>query len=264
MQRISREGGRDLAAFFRSRPPESEVMGVARACVMAEATGARVHLRQMSTRPAIALLRDFRRRANGLSAEVTPHNLLFSDTSVAALGPYAKVAPPLREEDHRIAAWEGLADGTLDIVATDHAPHLESEKEAGRDDIWKAPGGFPGVQTLVPLMLNSAAAGDLSYQDVVRLVSENPARLFGLFPKKGTIAVGADADLIIVDPQRESIIRNEDQHSRARVTPFAGRRVRGAVTTTLLRGSVIMQDGVVADTASGQFVAPDRGQSQHC
>lgn len=255
---VQASGGMDLAAFFATRPALSEVLGVTRACVAAEDTGARVHLRQVSTRRSIALLRDMKRRVQGLTGEVTPHNLVLAAGDVGHLGPYAKVAPPLRSPDDLAAAWEALADGALDIVATDHAPHAQEEKAGGRDDIWKAPGGFPGVQTMVPLLLDAAAHGRISYEDVVRLVCETPARLFGLLPRKGRIAPGCDADLIIVDPNAARRISNDAQLSKARITPFDGREVRGAVMSTILRGNEVARDGEIVGKPVGAFIAPVR------
>lgn len=258
--KVQAGGGADLAAFYETRPPLSETLGVARACVVAAETGARVHLRQMSTRSSIALLRNMKSHAPGLTGEVTPHNLELAATDVGHLGPFAKVLPPLRTNDDLAAAWEAVLDGTIDIVATDHAPHAQEEKESGRDDIWKAPGGFPGVQNMVPILLDAASRGRLSYEDIVRLVSETPARLFGLSSRKGRIEPGHDADLIIVDPLATSRISNDTQLSKARVTPFDGRQISGTVTTTILRGRVVARDGEIIGTPMGALVAPDRTQ----
>ena len=246
----------DAAAFAGTRPPASEALGVARACLIAELTGARVHLRQMSSRASIAVLRDFRRRIGTLTAEITPHNLILTAGDAARLGPYGKVVPPLRAADDCAAGWSGLLDGTIDIVATDHAPHAVSEKEAGLSDLSKAPGGFPGVQTLLPVLLEAAASGLLTYEQLARVASESPAQIFGLYPRKGVIAVGSDADLVLVDPQRQWTIRNEDQQSLARITPFAGRSIRGYPEFTLLRGMVVMENGQIVGNPNGQFVAP--------
>ena len=210
-------------AFARSRPPLSEAVGVARAIAAARATSARLHVRQVSCRAALEFLAAARRNHPGLSAEVMVHNLFLTEAELERQGPFAKVAPPLRQEADLEALWQALADGVIDLVATDHAPHLPEEKEAGRSDIRKAPGGFPGLQTLLPLMLDAAAAGRITPETLVRLLAETPSRLFGLYPRKGAILPGADADLVLVDPARRIPIRNEDQLSKG-----ADHAVRGA------------------------------------
>jgi dihydroorotase len=131
----------------------------------------------------------------------------------------AKVVPPLRPEADALAMRHALAAGRISIVATDHAPHAPQEKDAGTD---KAPGGFPGVQTMLPLLLRLVAEAVLSYADLSRVACERPARIFGLYPRKGTLHPGADADFVVVDPARPMRIRNADQASKAGRTPFDG------------------------------------------
>ncbi|OGB93582.1 MAG: hypothetical protein A2Z31_03995 [candidate division NC10 bacterium RBG_16_65_8] len=247
---------RQYLSFFRSRPALSEALGVARACIVAREAGARVHIRQTSARVTAEILADMRARYAGISAEVTPHTLLLTEDEIERQGPWAKVSPPLRTTDDLAAMWAALRAGTVDIVATDHAPHLPAEKEKGVDDIWAAPGGFPGVQTMLPLMLEAAAAGRIGGADIVRLCSTRPAQLFGLYPRKGSLDVGSDADLVLVDAGRSETIRNDDQYSKARITPFAGRVVRGWPVTTVLRGRVVMCDGKVEGAPRGEFLRP--------
>jgi dihydroorotase len=254
--RLRAAGRREPAAFARSRPPIAEALGVARVALLAEETGARVHFRQLSCRAAIDVLRAARVRYPRLSAETTPHNLLLHEEELERQGPFAKVAPPLRTPADAASLWEALRDGSLDIVATDHAPHLPHEKEAGRNDIWKAPGGFPGLQTFLPLMLDEVARGRWTLGQLVRCCAETPARLFGLYPRKGAIALGADADLVAVDLGRTLRIENETQYSRARVTPFAGRVVTGCPVLTMVRGQVVMREGQIAGPPRGTLVTP--------
>jgi len=256
LARLHTAGDKSPRAFARSRPSIAEALGVARAGLLAARARARIHFRQISCRESITMLAALRRMHPGISAETTPHNLLLTEDELDRQGPYAKVTPPLRSPEDLDALFAALRDGTIDIVATDHAPHLPAEKEAGWSDIWQAPGGFPGLQTLLPLMLEEVARGRFTLGDLVLLCCERPARLFGLYPQKGALEPGSDADLVLVDPKREASIENESQLSRARVTPFAGRRVRGWPVATFLRGRVIMRDGRIVGRPTGTLVVP--------
>ena len=246
--------GGSRPAFPAARPPAAEALGIAEACIAASTTGARMHLRQVSSELSLRALRAF--RSGSVTAEVTVHNLALTEDDYLRLGMVAKVAPPLRPQRDVDALRLGAQSGELDAVATDHAPHHADEKAAGEKDVWKGPGGFPGVQTLLPVMLSLVERGILSYSAMVKLCCVTPARLFGLYPCKGALQPGADADLVIVDPKQAMTIRNADQLSKARNTPFAGLKVEATPVLTLLRGNVIMQDGKLAGPAAGCFLKP--------
>lgn len=240
--------------FPPTRPPVSEALGIARACVAARETGARIHVRQVSCDAGAGVLGAMRATCR-VTAEVTPHNLRLDEGALLALGPVAKVAPPLRPRADVEAMLRSLRMGVVDIVATDHAPHLPAEKAAGDGDIWKAPGGISGVQTFLPVMLGLVAEGRLTLSDLVRTCAAEPARIFGL-PSKGRIAVGADADLVLVDMARSGTIRDEDQLSKAARTPFAGHTYVGVPVRVYLRGEEISRDGRPCAGPIGRFLAP--------
>jgi len=249
MLRLS--GKRDPCSFAQSRPPIAEALGVARACLMAEHIGASLHIRQVSSKSSVRLIRDAKRRCETLSCEVMPHNLLLSQNELERQGPYAVMSPPLRCEDDMNALWAGVLDGTIDMVATDHAPHLPQEKELGRKDVWRTPLGVPGLQTCLPVMLQQVADCRLTLSDVVRLCCEAPAKRFGLYPRKGSLLPGADADLVILDLTREFEIRNDEQYSKAYVSPFAGWKITGVPVLTMLRGQTIVCDGKIKGHPTG-------------
>jgi dihydroorotase len=241
-----------LAAKAPALPPEIEAAGVTQALSAHRAAGGRIHLRQISSALGVnALLR----AEPGVTSEVTPHNLWLTDESLARLGAVAKVVPPLRPRADVEAVRQALVQRRISIVATDHAPHTPQEKDAGLD---RAPGGFPGVQTLLPLLLKMVSENLITYQQLLHVACDAPARIFGLYPRKGVLAVGADADFVIVDPSRPMTIRNADQASKAGRTPFDGWSVPATPTMTFLRGELIAANGKVHGSARGKFVSGTR------
>ena len=224
----------------------AEADGIARIVKAQRASGARVHVRQVSDAHSLPLL-------EGVSSEVTPHNLLLTEDTFRRLGAVAKVIPPLRTEQDILAMQQALASGRISIVATDHAPHTPEEKAQSLE---KAPGGFPGVQTMLPLLLGLVSRGMLDYPRLVDAACTQPARLFGLFPQKGALQQGADADLVVIDPARPLQIRDADQASKAGRTPFHGWAAPATPVMTLLRGEVIARNGALARPSYGRFLAP--------
>jgi dihydroorotase-like cyclic amidohydrolase len=192
-----------------------------------------------------------------VSAEVNPHHLFLTAVELERQGPYARVHPPLRSEADLAALWDGLHDGTLDLIATDHAPHARPEKDAGQHDVWQAPPGLPGLETWLPLLLDAASAGRLTLPRLAEWCAERPAQRFGLAGRKGALRVGADADFVLVDPSAERRLSHEGLHTRAAYTPFHGRRVRGAIQATYVRGQPVVRDGRVLRSASGVFLRPE-------
>ena len=190
------------------------------------------------------------------SCEVNPWALfLGSWENVEKLGPYCLGfwVPPAHVE----ALWKGINDGTVDLVGTDHAPHTKEEKDIGWKDMWKSPGGEPQIQDYLSLFLTAVNEGKLSLDTLVRITSYNPARIFGVYPRKGTIQPGSDADLVIVDMNKEAVISNETTYTKVGWTPYHGRKVKGVPIRTILRGKTVMENGkIVGKPGDGQFVKP--------
>ena len=155
----------------------------------------------------------------------------------------------MREKRNQEPLWAALIDGTIDVIATDHAPHSVEEKT--RNDIWTVDCGFPGVETQMPLMLTEAAAGRFSVSDYVRWSAFNPAKIWGLYPRKGVIQAGADADIAIVDLDREWSIDDAKLQSISKITPFHGRKVKGLPMHTLVRGRFVMKDRTLVPATRG-------------
>ena len=214
---------------------------------IAEETGAQVHLLHVSTAEEIAFIRGHKRN---VTVEVTPQHLTLDASRYADLGTRLQMNPPVRAARNRDALWQAVADGTADVLGSDHAPHTPAEKAKPYP---ASPSGMPGVQTLLPVMLDHVAAGRLSLERLADLPSAGPARVFAI-AGKGRIAEGYDADLTIVDLKRRETISDGWVASRAGWTPFAGMTVTGWPVGTVIHGSRAMWDGELATPAQGQAV----------
>jgi dihydroorotase len=239
-----------------TRPILSEALGISRACTAAAELGTRLHIRAVSTRSALALLRQFRETVS-LSSEVMSHHLLFDSDDALRMGSYGVITPPLRSHEDRAALLDALRKGELDAVVSDHSPALRAEKEKGQQNIWDSPPGMTGLQTLCLSMMALVDQGKVGWTDLVSVCCEGPARSFGLYPRKGVLAVGSDADIVIVDPSLTTTVRDQDQYSRANYTTLAGITVNGAIERVLLRGQTIYHAGTFAPKPSGRFVCPE-------
>lgn len=185
-----------------------------------------------------------------VTAEVCVHHLLLNTNDYDRLGNYARMNPSLKDPEDNEALWEAVRDGTIDVIATDHAPHTIMEKAAPYPD---GPSGMPGVQTLLPLMLNAVHEGRLTLERLVALTSENPARIWGM-RNKGQLEEGYDADLVLVDLNRTRVITREEQASKCGWTPWEGVQVTGWPTHTIVMGQLVMEHGVVDESVRGQEI----------
>jgi len=255
-EKLKAAGRTDPVAHVEARPNIAEQEGIARAILFAEHAGARLHIYHLSSKEGVDLVRAAKRRGLDVTAETGPHNLLLDYTYMHKVGSVLKINPPVRTPEDRQRLWEGLLDGTVDAIATDHSPHTREEKL--KDNIWDAISGFCGVESNVPLMLTQVNAGKLTLNHYVKVASEGPARAFNLYPQKGCLRLGSDADITIVDLNKAGVIRAEELHSKNKVTPFDGFPVQGQPVTTLIRGKFVLRDGQVTGPPSGQLVRPVR------
>jgi len=250
------QGRHDASAHSDSRPHFTEALAVSEALILSQAVGARLHLLHISTRDAVDLIRSWKQRGLAVTAETCPHYLFLTKEALREHGPNAKFNPPPRDRVDNEALWEGLADGTIDMIVSDHAPHSKQEKDEGREDIWRAPPGTPGVETRLPLLLTEVASKRLRIEDLVRLCCTKPAKIFSIYPTKGEIAEGADADFALVNLQREWTLKSEALETKAKETfLFDGRKVRGKCVATYLRGKLVMKDDrIVGNPGYGHFI----------
>ena len=245
-----RQAGRiDPLAHIASRPAVVAVEAVSRAAILAEWTGARIHILHISSAEELRPLREAKARGVDITGETCPHYVLLSSDDYARFAGVIRVNPPVREARNQQPLWDAMADGTIDVIATDHAPHSPEEKT--RNDIWTVDCGFPGVETQMPLMLNEVNAGRFSISDYVRWSAANVAKIWGLYPRKGVIQPGADADIAIIDLAREWTIDDAKLQSLSRITPFHGRRVKGLPLHTLVRGRFVMKNRQLVPGARG-------------
>jgi dihydroorotase len=225
-----------LRLGLRGMPAAAEEMDAVRDCALAELTGARVHLAHVSTRGAIEAVRRAKERGLAVTCEVAPHHWSLTDEAVESYDTNTKMNPPLRSRDHIASILEGLKDGTIDAIATDHAPHHADEKALEYDH---APFGITGLETAVGLALNGLVReGTISLERLVELCSVNPARIFGLIDR-GTLRRGAWGDVTILDPELDWTFDVRRSKSKSRNTPFDGWAMRGAAVATIVAGRIV-------------------------
>ncbi len=233
---------------LRIRSNEAAESEVLRAITIAKKNKTRLHICHMSTREEAAIIRNEKKKNQLISCEATPHHLFLTVDDTKEMGNYAKVNPPLRTRSDAAALWEAINEGTIDIIATDHAPHLREEKEK---DYWEAPSGMPGLQTMLPLMLNAMNENRIQMGTLIRIVASNPAKIFKI-KSKGYLAEGMDGDITIFDIKQEKTIKNNDMLYKCGWTPFNGQKVKGTVSTTIVNGKITYNNGLVNEQAKGK------------
>ncbi|PWR04255.1 allantoinase [Meridianimarinicoccus roseus] len=232
-----------------ARPEIVAIEAVSRAAVLAEWTGARVHVLHISSAGELRPLAEAKARGVDMTGETCPCYLFLDSGDYDRLGSVIRVNPPVREPRDSAAIWDALQTGVVDMIATDHAPHTPEEKR--NPVIWDADCGFPGVETQMPLMLTEVAAGRMTLEHYVRISSANPARAFGMWPHKGRLSVGAHADIAVLDMDRQEVIAADRLHSRGKVTPFEGRTTIGAPVHTLVRGRFVQRNRTLVPDIAG-------------
>ncbi len=248
--------GRDFRSYARAgRSADGIVLdsGIATMLLLQRATGVRLHILHVMTTGGVELIRAAKAAGQAVTAEVNPASLYVTNSweSIERWGPLA--LGMWVPDDHADAVRRATVDGTIDVVGTDHAPHTLKEKEIGWSDMFAAPGGSPMIQHYLSLLLTDVNAGRISLERVVELCATAPAQLVNLYPRKGAIAAGSDADVIIVDMNRESVIHAADSYHKCGWSNLEGRAVIGMPVMTILRGTVIAENGVV-------LVGPGNGE----
>ena len=252
-------GRNDVPAHGESRPPHVEALAIATLLSLNEAIGAKLHIAHVSGADALAVIQRYQATGSTVTGETCPHYLFFTEADLERCGPYAKVNPPMRAEADQAALWEGLLDGSLLAITTDHSPFTVEEKERARTDIWATPPGAPGVEELLLGIMHEALTGRISINKAVELVATNGAKRFGVYPERGHIAVGAAADLVIYDPISETTIHRDMLFSQARDCDklYDGMTFQGAIERTIVNGKTVFANGQITGApGDGQFVRP--------
>jgi allantoinase len=247
-------------SWCHARPAAAEVDAIRRllVCMRGAGKGVRAHVVHVSCAAGLAEVDAARSKGVAISAETCPHYLAFTEEDFERIGPPLKCAPPIRDAATREALWEALLAGRVDLIGSDHSPCPAADKEKGNDDIWQAWGGIAGIQATLPVLLTDGVhARGLSFERLAYLTATAPAQLFGLAPRKGAIAVGADADFALIDPERQWTFERDELETRSGVSAYLGRSFTGKVVRTIVRGRTVFVDGqVVGETGWGQLVKP--------
>ncbi len=241
----------------RSRPALAEQEAIQRVLFLAEAAESPVHICHCSTARSIALVVKARDKGQSVTCETCPQYLLLDNTLYKEPEPWHYILqPPLRDPDESIRLWAMIEAGAVNLISTDHCDYTKKQKTA-QNDFTQTPGGLPGIETLLPLMFTyGVAEGQLTLSQLVELLSANPARVWGLWPRKGAFLPGSDADIVIYDPEPEGAINADKLHHLAGYTPYEGLWVQGRVKATIARGQIIYREGqFVGQKGQGQFVA---------
>lgn len=232
--------------YTKARPPVSEVVAVSTAIAFSRFYGQKIHICHVSTKKSLEILNMAKNDGNKVTSEITPHHMFLDDSYFYKYANIVKTNPPLRDIDNKL---DISYLKNIDIIGTDHAPHALKEKEK---NVWEAPPGIPNLETTLPLLLNKVNENKIGFNDIKLLLCENPAKIFNI-ENKGKIAVGMDADFVVVDMKKEYIINPNDFKTNAKYSPFEGFKVKGIPVMTIVRGNIVMHEGKVFENR-GKFV----------
>ncbi len=218
------------------RNAEVECTAIQKALELQKEIGNKLHIAHLSSKAGFELVEKAKQESENISCEVCPHHLFLTEDDLEKLGNFGKMNPPLRTKEDTHALWKGIRNGIIDCIATDHAPHTIAEKQKPYNE---APSGVPGVETMLPLLLQAVHEEKMSISDLVRCTAENPARIFG-YTDRGSLEVGKLGDVVVVDPTAKYTIEAKNLHSKCGWTPFEGFKVKGKVSKTIIGGKVIV------------------------
>jgi len=243
----------EYEALLACRPNLVEETVIQMAISFARVTGARLHILHASAAEGVDLAQAAQEKGLPITIETCPHYLFLTNEDFERVGNNMKGYPLVREKSNQDRLWKGINDGVICNICSDHAPHTAEEKKG---NIFTIPSGMCGVDTLAPLMIGAVSNGDITKQQLARLLSENPARLYNIYPRKGSLQVGTDADITIVDFNKELTIKENELQSVSKITAFDGFRIKGAPVRTIVRGITVMADRKIVSEPIGELIKP--------
>lgn len=255
VNKLKKSDRSDPIAHLESRPRIAEAEAISRAIMFAREAHVPLHVFHVTTSDGVNHIKKAKENGQHVSGETCPHYLIFSDEDLKKFGPYLQANPPIRSKSDVLSLWDALANGTIDIVTTDHYAPLKKEKEKGWENIWEVEGGVPGIETRIPLLISEGFhKGRISLERLIEVLCARPAKIFGFYPKKGVIQVGSDADIVIIDLNKKMEIKSDVLHQKAGWTPFEGMKVKGIPILTMVRGNIVAKDGdVLGKKGHGKF-----------
>ncbi len=255
LAKLKASGRKDPQAFLDWRPPEVEYEAIHRALHLLQGSGARAVFLHTTLPEGVDLIHEARSRGMDVYVETCPHNLYLTTEDYREKGPWISFAPPVRDPERVAGLWRQVSNGRVHTIGSDHGAVEKSLKEIGYQDIWQSLFSVPDAETFTSLMLNAVSQGRLTLERLSAMQSENPARLYGLFPRKGIIQVGSDADFTIVDLTSSYTLRADEMHTACGWIPYEGLKITGRVVHTIVRGAVLMEDQKIdAQPGFGEFI----------
>lgn len=257
-EKLKRKGRKEPEVYSKSRPVFAEVEAIIESAMLAREAGAKLHIFHVSSGSGAQAIKRLKVDGVAITAETCPHYLFLDESMYKAKGPYMKINPPIRSSDEVKKLWTAVLDDTIDIIASDDSSYSRDEKEAGWKNIWEAPSGAPGMETMLPLLLDRVNKGVLTLEKLISLVCERPAKTFGIYPRKGVLQVGSDADIVVVNMKRKFALRCEDLYTNSEFILYEGMEGEGVPELVLCRGKVVMENGypgdVIGKGGHGQFI----------
>jgi len=253
--RIKKEKRKDPLAHFLARPKIAEISAIQDSTLYVKETNAKVHFCHLTVAESVDIIKKARNEGIDITAETCPHYLLFTEEDITQKGVSLKLIPPIRKKSDQDRLWNGILDGTIEIITTDHCSFTIEEKDKYKEDIWGAPSGIPGLQLIFKVMYTEFLRRGVPLTKLAKVLSTNPARRFRLDHKKGDIKIGVDADLIILDPNKESIVSEDTIYGNSDYRAYYGYNIKGQIDRVLLRGKTIIENGnIIMKKGFGEFV----------
>lgn len=252
-EKLREKGMNKPIAHMLSRPPIAESIAIMRAIMLAEDVGGRLHIAHIAAKESVNIIRAAKARGVRVTCETGPHNLFLTDQDYDRKGTKMFMNPPIRYKEDQDSLIEGIKDGTIDMIATDHAPHSEADKNSSGSFL-DSISGCCGLEGSIPIMLTLVNKGVLSLEQIVKICSSNVARMFNLYPQKGSLTVGTDADITIVDMKKSTKLDSKTFHSKTVVSLYDQENVSGMPVYTVLRGQIVMKDSQILTKPIGRFL----------